>query len=214
KQSNWEAKEKSLEEKIENQDRLLKELKASYEVSQRLGPNSDTPSDGVLGKAAAAELDMLNVEFEKTSTRLAEMEARNEQLRIELARATAHSSTSRATEDDADLLRLRSENSSLLRKIETARFDKDAEKRRLDDKLRQVERQRFQLSAEVSELGAKVQKWGDYDEVKRELEVLRSIELSIEDEDDPMERPINGSIDTAKDQSLEQLLLGRNKKLS
>jgi homeobox protein cut-like len=80
--------------------------------------------------------------------------------------------------------------------------------------LRHVERQRSQLSTEVSELGAKVQKWGDYDEIKRELEVLRSIELSIEDEDDPMERPANGSIDSAKDQSLEQLLLARNKKLS
>ena len=30
KKDNWEAKEKLLEEKVENQDRLLKEIKASY----------------------------------------------------------------------------------------------------------------------------------------------------------------------------------------
>ena len=214
KHSNWEAKEKALEEKVDNQDRLLKGLKASYEVSQRLGPQSDEHSDGALGKAAAAELDMLNVEFEKTSARLAEMEARNEQLRIELARATSQHASARSTEDDAELLRLQSENSSLLRKIETARFDRDAEKRGADEKVRQAERQRSQLSAQVGDLNAKVQKWSDYEEIKRELEVLRSIELSVEDEDEGLEQPANGSVDTAKGQSLEQLLLARNKKLS
>lgn len=215
KQSNWEAKEKALEEKVENQDRLLKELKASYEVSQRLGPNGDASSDGALGKAAAAELDILNIEFEKTSARLAEMEARNEQLRVELARASSQHASTRAAEDDADLLRLQSENSSLLRKIETARFDKDAEKRTSDDKIKQIERQRSQLSAQVAEISAKLQKWGDYDEMKRELEMLRSIELSVDDDDDDefVDQPANGSIDSAK-QSLEQLLLARNKKLS
>jgi homeobox protein cut-like len=211
--NNWEAKEKALEDKIENQDRFLKELKASYEVAQRLGPNNES-SESVLGKAAAAELDMLNNEFEKTSARLAEIEARNEQLRIELARATSQTTSSHSVEADADLLRLQSENSSLLRKVEEARFDKDAERRKLDDKVRQVDRQRIQLAAEVQDLSARVQKYSDYDEIKRELEVLRTIELSIEDEDDEVERPANGSIDTAKGQSLEQLLMARNKKLS
>ncbi len=210
--NNWEAKEKALEDKVENQDRLLKELKASYEVAQRLGPDND--SESVLGKAAAAELDMLNNEFEKTSARLAEMEARNERLRIELARATSHSISSHSAEADADLLRLQSENSSLLRKVEEARFEKDAERRKLDDKVRQADRQRVQLAAELQDLSAKVQKYSDYDEIKRELEVLRTIELSIEDEDEEVERPANGSIDTAKGQSLEQLLMARNKKLS
>lgn len=36
KEDNWAAKEQNLEEKVESQDRILKELKASYEVSQRL----------------------------------------------------------------------------------------------------------------------------------------------------------------------------------
>jgi homeobox protein cut-like len=213
KQSNWEAKEKALEEKVENQDRLLKELKASYEVSQRLGLNSDA-SDGALGKAAAAELDMLNAEFEKTSARLAEMEARNEQLRVELARTSTQNAASRPAEDDADLLRLRSENSSLLRKIESTRFDKDTEKRASDDKIKQVERQRSQLTSQITELNAKLHKWSDYDEIKRELEMLRSIELSIEDDEETIEQPANGSIDVAKGQSLEQMLLAKNKKLS
>ncbi|RMZ89014.1 hypothetical protein DV736_g3761, partial [Chaetothyriales sp. CBS 134916] len=213
KQSNWEAKETALEEKVENQDRLLKDLKASYEVAERLNQSSEAASEGLLSKAAAAELDMLTSEFEKTSTRLAEVEARNEQLRVELARATSQSTSGQDAEAEAELLTLRSENSSLLRKIETSRFEKDADKREWEAKLRQADRLKAQLTAETDNLRTKVQNWSDYDELKRELDVLRSIELSVEDDDD-IERPANGSVDAGKKDSLEQLLLARNKKLT
>ena len=36
KRDNWEAKERSLEEKVESQDRLINQFKASFDVSQRL----------------------------------------------------------------------------------------------------------------------------------------------------------------------------------
>ena len=216
KQSNWEAKEQALEEKVENQDRLLKELKASYEVAQRLSQGDEGHTDEVYGKAAAAELDMLNSEFEKTSARLVEMETRNEQLRLELARASSQHNAQKSNEDEAESLRLRSENSSLLRKIESARFEKTSDKRELDDKVRSAERQKSQLANEVQELKAKVQKLSDYDEIKRELEVLRSIELSAEadDDDDDTAPTTNGSADKGHAQSLEQLLLAKNKKVS
>ncbi|KIV81609.1 hypothetical protein PV11_03782 [Exophiala sideris] len=211
KQSNWTAKEQALEEKIENQDRLLKELKASYEVSQRL---QDGSSDAASSKAASAELEMISSELEKTSARLAEIEARNEQLRVELARATSQNATNHDIEDDPTFLRLQSENSSLLRKIESARFDKEAEKRDWENKVRQAERQRSQLATDNDDLRAKVSKWSDYEELKRELDTLRSLELSVEDDDDASGIALNGAAENGNKQSLEQLLLARNKKLS
>jgi homeobox protein cut-like len=211
KQSNWTAKERLLEEKVENQDRLLQELKASYEVSQRL---QDGTVDSASSKAAAAELDMMSSELEKTSARLSEMEARNEQLRVELARATSQKSESRNIEDDPTFLRLQSENSSLLRKAEAARFEREAEKREWDKKVRQADRQKTQLAADNDELRAKVSKWSDYDEIKRELETLRSIELATGADDEGDELPANGSAEAGSKQSLEQLLLAKNKKLS
>jgi homeobox protein cut-like len=211
KQSNWTAKERALEEKVENQDRLLKELKASYEVSQRL---QDGSTEAGTSKAAAAELDMMGSELEKTSARLAEMEARNEQLRVDLARATSQTSESYSVEDDPTFLRLQSENSSLLRKIEAARFEREAEKREWDTKVRQGDRQRSQLATENEELRTKVTKWSDYDELQRELNMLRSIELSISTEEDGDEIAANGSAEHGSKQSLEQLLLAKNKKLS
>ncbi|EME86684.1 uncharacterized protein MYCFIDRAFT_162306, partial [Pseudocercospora fijiensis CIRAD86] len=216
KEDNWTAKEKSLEEKVENQDRLLKELKASYEVSQRLEKSGEESQDTGRNAAIAAELEIVNSELEKANIRLAEVEARNEQLRLELAQATSQSKSSArstAVEDDPAYLRLRSENSSLLRRIESARYDRDADRTKLETKLRSLERELGSLKADRESLQTKVQKWSDYDEVKRELDMLRSIEFaSVEDveADGDDSSHTNGK----SGESLEQLLVARNKKLS
>lgn len=211
KESNWSTKEKMMEEKLENQDRLLKELRANYEVSQRLGKDEQ---DSLVQKAASAELQLVVSDLEKTSARLAEVEARNEQLRIELAQAASHGT--RSQDEDPQVLRLQSENSSLLRKVESLRFEREGEKRKGEERAKHLERQRRSVADENQDLRKKLQKCADYDEIKRELDMLKSIELSAnndEDADEPGSAP-NGVLSDPKKNSLEQLLLARNKKLS
>ncbi|KAK3325323.1 CASP C terminal-domain-containing protein [Apodospora peruviana] len=219
KQDNWTAKEKALEDKIENQDRLLNDIKASYEVNQRLGKSEDAGEDQ-RGQVTSAELEMVHSDLERTSARLAEVEARNEQLLIDLAQAKSQVPTPAATalEDDPGYMRMRSENSSLIRKLDAARVEKEGLKRDLDTKLRSLEREVCLLKEERDALRTKVQKWSDYDDVKQELEVLKSIEFSTGDDDDVRDlghgqdkpSPIGGG---SKGDTLEQLLLARNKKL-
>lgn len=222
KKDNWEAKEKLLEEKVENQDRLLNEIKASYEVTQRLGESENAGSGG---HVTSAELEMVNSDLERTSIRLAEVEARNEQLRIELAQSASQVPSQAAVnlEDDPTFMRMRSENSSLMRKVDAARVERDARKRELDGKLRSLEREIGMLKEERDALKLKVQKWSDYEDVKQELEVLKSIEFSTGDDDDgeigdltasTQSAPENGTSTRGKGDTLEQLLLARNKKLS
>ena len=220
KQDNWEAKEKILEEKVENQDRLLRELKASYEVFQRLGQHAQPESSWQDG-AAATELEMAHADLEKTASRLADIEARNEQLRLELAQAVSQSHSGRhaAVQDDPAFQMLQSENAALLRRLDAARSDKDAEKHHWENKLLQVERQKSQVGSEVEDLKAKVEKWADYDELRRELEMMRSIEFPTGDDDDDDETNTttilaNGTSRKDGRESLEQLLMIRNKKLS
>lgn len=208
-ESNWATKEKMLEDKIETQDRLFKELRANYEVSQRLGKDEQ---DSAAQRAASAELQLVVSDLEKTSARLAEMEARNEQLRIELAQAS--SQFSKSNDEDPQVLRLQSENSSLLRRLESLRFERDGERKKQEEALKQLDRQRKSAQDESKELRQKLHKCADYDEVKRELEMLRSIELSVEDDAGEDETAQNGSAEETKKNSLEQLLLARNKKLS
>ncbi|KAJ9157087.1 Golgi membrane protein [Coniochaeta hoffmannii] len=220
KKDNWEAKEKALEDKIENQERLLNEIKASYEVNQRLGRSDDAEDGHRGGHVTSAELEMVNSDLERTSARLAEVEARNEQLRIDLAQAKAQVPTQQpvALEDDPGYMRMRSENSSLIRKLDASRVEKEALKRDLDTRLHQLEREVGLLREERDSLKAKVQKWSDYDDVKQELEVLKSIEFSTGDDDDAPRDGVaddeqNATSGKAKGDTLEQLLVARNKKL-
>ncbi|TQS33563.1 hypothetical protein Golomagni_06088, partial [Golovinomyces magnicellulatus] len=211
KKDNWEAKEKTLEDKVEQQDRLLSEMKASYEVNQRLGKTGDEETSR--NQASSAEIEMLHSDLERTSARLAEIETRNEQLRLELAQTKTSTSAQAqpSLEDDPGYMRMRSENSSLIRKLDAARLEKDSLTRDLDSKLRTVEREVAGLKDEKDTLKTKLQKWSDYDEVKQELEVLKSIEFSTGDDDE-----VQAVIDdesAEKGNSLEKLLLGRNKKL-
>lgn len=217
KKDNWEAKEKALEEKVENQERLLNEIKASYEVNQRLGKTDD--GEGATGgHVSSAEIEMLHSDLERTSSRLADIEARNEHLRLELAQAKSQVSSHDAPvlEDDPGYIRMRSENSSLMRKLDAARVEKDGIKRDLDARLRSLEREVGVLKEERDNLKSKVQKWGDYEDVKQELEVLKSIEFATGDDDDDNKDADgeNGSAAKAEGETLEKMLLARNKKLS
>ncbi|CAO1599337.1 hypothetical protein XANCAGTX0491_003069 [Xanthoria calcicola] len=227
KQGNWEVKEKSLEDKIESQDRLLNELKASYEVSQRLGHTGDNEGENSQLSASAAELEIVSSDLERTSQRLAEVQARNEQLRVELAELSSGSQRSFATEEDQVNARLRSENSSLLRKMDTARLEKDAENRKQEARIRALEKDTKSLHRDREELRERIHSWRDYNDIKRELEIFKSIELSTLDDDEPVPSPdtstqdsnvnedaMNGTVKNSKQDSLEQLLLARNKKMS
>ncbi|KAI4260135.1 MAG: hypothetical protein L6R42_004197 [Xanthoria sp. 1 TBL-2021] len=228
KQDNWEVKEKSLEDKIESQDRLLNELKASYEVSQRLGHTGDNEGESRQFSASAAELEIVSSDLERTSQRLAEVQARNEQLRVELAELSSGSQRKPVTEEDPANVRLRSENSSLLRKMDTARLEKDAESRKQEARIRALEKDTKSLQRDREELRERIHSWRDYNDIKRELEIFKSIELSTLDDDEAVPNPdvsnqdsnvnedgqMNGAVKTSKQDSLEQLLLARNKKMS
>lgn len=224
KTDNWEAKERSLEEKIESQERLLNELKASYEVSQRLGQGGDNENEARHNSASAAELEIVSSDLDRTSQRLAEVEARNEQLRVELAEASSSTRQKSAIDDDPNNVRLRSENSALLRKLDNIRIEKDSEARKRETRIRTLEKNAQMLERDREGLRERVQSWRDYDEIKQELEIFKSIEFSTLDEDDASPAAdgegnsdltsANGAVTEDKKDSLEQLLLARNKKLS
>ena len=173
KKDNWEAKEKSLEDKLENQERLLAEIKASYEVAQRLGHGSDGDRESHQASASAAELEIVSSELERASHRLAEVEARNEQLRMELAQISSNTSRQLPQEEDPTVARLRSENSTLLRKLEAVKFEKESELHKLEGRIRSLEREAQTLQQDREELKERLQQWRDYPDLKRELDVFK-----------------------------------------
>ena len=173
KKDNWEAKERSLEDKIESQERLLNELKASYEVSQRLGQSGDSENEARHNSASAAELEIVSSDLDRTSQRLAEVEARNEQLRLELAEASSSTQQRSNADDDPNNARLRSENSALLRKLDSIRLEKDSETRKRETRIRVLEKNAQLLERDREGLRERIQSWRDYDEIKQELEIFK-----------------------------------------
>ena len=173
KKDNWEAKERSLEEKIESQERLLNELKASYEVAQRLGQGGDNEHDDRQNSASAAELEIVSSDLDRTNQRLAEVEARNEQLRLELAEASSNTQRKSAMEEDPNNARLRSENSALLRKLDNIRLEKDTETRKRESRIRALENDAQMIERDREGLRERVQAWRDYNEIKQELEIFK-----------------------------------------
>lgn len=173
KKDNWEAKEKSLEEKVESQERLLAEIKASYEVAQRLGHGNDGERESHYASASAAELEIVSSDLERTSHRLAEVEARNEQLRVELAQISSGTSRQFPGEEDPSVARLRSENSSLFRKLEAVKFEKESELHKLEGRIRSLEKDAQTLQRDREELRERLQQWRDYPDLKRELDVFK-----------------------------------------
>ncbi|RPB04845.1 hypothetical protein L873DRAFT_1665152 [Choiromyces venosus 120613-1] len=231
---NWEGKEKALMEKLQHQESVLKEIKASYEVAQRMGGASGRGAGGeedMLVKERTAELELVSSDLERTTLRLAEVEARNEQLRAELARAKdgiMDKVEEKKDEEDPIIARLQEQNSDLLRKMENVRSDSEGLKKEWERKIRTLERTVEALKRDKDTLKEKVNKWGDYEEVRRELEILKSIEFSTghdgEEEDEMLDFSRTGTADNRsamnggkvkgdKKETLEQLLLARNKKL-
>ncbi|EWC44435.1 hypothetical protein DRE_06803 [Drechslerella stenobrocha 248] len=216
--TNWEAKERSLLDKIEHQERVLKEQKASYEASLRMGKVSEGADDGMGGGASLAELEILSSDLERTSMRLTEMEHRNEQLRAQLAQALAAQnnppgkSQEEQEELDTEVQRLETANSNLLKKIDSLKADTEVKLRDQERKERALEREVDMIKKERTVLKDKVKAWSDYDEVKRELEVLKTIEFSTGDDDEDGQAVEVEPSGQGKE-SLEQLLLARNKKL-
>jgi homeobox protein cut-like len=181
---NWEGKEKALLDKLEHQEGVLKEIKASYEVSQRMGPRSagGAEEDG-LAKERMAEFEILSRDLERTTLRLAEVEGRNEQLRLELANAQSqegHATTSNdnaENEEDPLIARLQGENATLLRRFENINVQAGNEKKEWERKIRGLERTIDGLKKDKDILKEKMAKWGDYEEVRRELEILKVCDL-------------------------------------
>lgn len=185
---NWEAKEKGYTEKISDLEGLVREVKASYEVAQRMGRHgSDADLDESDGKPdrvgnGLAELELVTRDLERTNLRLAEVEARNEQLRLELVKATnpagdgsqpTKESQQGDEEEDPNLIRLQNENSALMKRLELAKEQAENDKLDINRKIKVLERSVDELKHDKEALKSKLDSWRDYEEVKRELEILK-----------------------------------------
>ena len=173
KKDNWEARERSLEHKVENQERLLGELKANYEVSQRLDESGDREKVSQAVATGAAELDLAHSEVERVNSRLVDIELRNEQLRQQLAEATSNVHHVNKSEEHEGEERLRVDNVKLLKRIDDLQAERIREQRKQSKNLQETKGVIQKLQQEQEALRLKLKKRGDYEMIQSELKALK-----------------------------------------
>ncbi|KAJ2417337.1 hypothetical protein GGI10_000263 [Coemansia sp. RSA 2530] len=203
-------REAELQRQLSAASRRLAHAQSSHESQEaeraELGESADRELIGKL-----AELDIVQADLDHSNARLAEAQAQNAKLRAELAMLTGDSASSTGVAETLAEYRRR------LRELdeETARLFAALEKSDAElSHARAVqgaaaaaaERGAHAKDEQLQQLRAELRRCSDYDEVKRDLDVMKSVEFSAWGQD-------NDDDEGEAEGSLEKLLVRQNKAL-
>jgi len=186
KERNWADKEHEYQRQITDSREMVKELKVSQEVtSQRMNAQDQKfgillhvyeliVDEGVVGRLA--EMDIVVADLERSNLRIAEVERRNGELRAEIAALQSGKGT--GAEDRANKLEMNCRNleleyDSLAQKLEHIQEEHKMEKEGFERKIKTMEKDLARRQEEADALKMKLRSLDDYDEMKRELEILK-----------------------------------------
>ncbi|CEP64426.1 CCAAT displacement transcription factor COY1 LALA0_S11e03840g [Lachancea lanzarotensis] len=180
KERNWKEREKELTRQLETSKDTNKILESK--LTQTVDGNGDSHKGPT--ERQSAEQQLLLQEVQSSQARILDLEKRNEDLSGQLAKAT--SEEEQALEKDARNLKineLESENALLSaslahehKLLETNIKDKET---RMDS----LEQQLLLVQDELAKKARKLNVYGDYEAIKRELTALKKIEFGASDED-------------------------------
>ncbi|KAJ3748940.1 CASP C terminal-domain-containing protein [Lentinula detonsa] len=240
-----EAKTEQLEQKMEEmiQERINQkenEFNATYDEKLRnyedryYIPLSQSPralTSSYLDQEVVeklAEVDMIVADLERANSRVAALERRNEMLRAEAETMRGDSESSERVKSlNAQVTSLESELERITRTLDThkavtAEMESSLRKK-IDDTSKDLQRK----VAEVDQLKQRLKRYNDYDEIKRELDIMKYVEFAGFEDDTEEDQPSpegyetgvqlpNPNADKANAQqgkSLEALLATKNKRL-
>lgn len=125
-------------------------------------------------EARLQEMDLLTADLERANSRVAEVERRNEKLRaeIELVRSGSESAD-KVKSLEMQISDLQSEAERLLRSLDLQKEEAERQKDQAAKREQDLSKSSEAAKAELDTLREKVKQYSDYDEVKRELEIMK-----------------------------------------
>ncbi|RXK36992.1 homeobox protein cut-like [Tremella mesenterica] len=216
---NYEEREKDLQRQVQTAKNQLRDLHTSNENTQaKLLDASERQEQDVA--ARLAELDLVAADLSRANERVATVERRNELLRSEIESVRSGSAQAdRVKALESQISELEAEASRLLKALELVKEAKAESERSQQRRLDETAKELASQAAEVEQLKSKVKQYSDYDEVKRELEIMKYVEFSGGDMDDPDSESVslpnpNASLaNKQSNRSLENLLVAKNRRL-
>ncbi|KAJ8293382.1 Protein CASP [Rhodotorula toruloides] len=223
---NYEEREKDLQRQVTVARSQLRELRTTADTNQaRLFDHSQRQDQETV--ARLAEADLVAQDLERANARVAEVERRNEKLRAEIEAVRSGTETaSRVGVLEAQVSDLQTEATRLIRSLDSQKEAFESERSDLQKKVGQLEKDQAAKAQEIETLGEKVKQFADYDEIKRELEIMKYVEFAGMDLDDvpgesgdsvaDLVRLPDPNADKAnqhRGKPLENLLMAKNRKL-
>lgn len=205
KETNWANAEKQHQSQVAAYKASIEELKTSKEITElQLSNTHNTQlNDGQSSSATiVVELNLLTREVENWKKRVFDLEKRNETLRQELSASQSESSRV-ALEDEYSqkLASLESENVLLLADLKQRKEKLTALQAEHEAEALAASRELQRTLQELKNLKERLDETSDYDEIKRELALMRQIEFGDQ-------------VEQSDDSQLDSLLVTRNKALT
>lgn len=221
---NYEEREKDLQRQVALTRDQLRELRTSNESTQaKLLDHSQRQDHEVMSKLA--ELDMVVADLENANTRVATVERRNELLRAEIETLRSGSGTSDRIRDlEMKVSELEAESARLSQSLETQKATATESAAVATRKLEQAAKDLQNKTTEIDHLRQKMKQFSNYDEIKRELEIMKFVEFAgmeeeLEERDESngydvhLPDPNADKANSAQAKSLEALLALKNKRI-
>jgi len=214
KMRNYEDREQDLQRQLTLTKSQLRDLRASHDTSQAKLLNHSQKQDQEVD-AKLAEMDLIVADLERANSRVAAVERRNEILRAEIeALRTGSDSVHRIQALEAQLSESDAEAQRLRVAFEELKRNTSESISATEKKLLEAEKESNARGVEIESLKARVKQYADYDEIKRELGIMKFVEFGEDDGDEaPMPDPNADKANLQQGQSLEGLLMAKNRKL-
>ncbi|KAF8441612.1 CASP C terminal-domain-containing protein [Boletus edulis BED1] len=184
---NYEEREQDLTRQVTLYKSQLRELRLSNETHQARLLDASSRADQDL-VSRLAEADMVLADLERASSRVAAVEGRNEELRAEIETLRAGSeNTELITSLQSRLSALESTNTDLTAQLFSTQSQLSVTQtqlsRHVEEGAKREKREKAELQMEVGALKRKLLTYADYDEIKRELEIMKYVEFGGLDDD-------------------------------
>jgi homeobox protein cut-like len=156
---------------------------------------------------------MISGDLQRANERVASLGRRNEQLREEVERVkSGRADAGKTAQLETTIAELEEDKARL---ADMLKFEQDktaGEREALQKRISGLEKSVGEKERELKEVRAKLERQADYEEVKRELSIIRVVEFGGELDDD--EDDVEGAAATNSNaKPLEALLLEKNKRL-
>ncbi|KAF9520295.1 hypothetical protein BS47DRAFT_1370453 [Hydnum rufescens UP504] len=220
---NYEERERDLQRQLTLTKDQLRDLRTSNESNQaKLIDQGERQDQEVV--ARLAEVDMIVADLERANSRVAAVERRNELLRAEIESVRSGSEAeNRVKALDANIVELEAETRRLLRALEIQKDTNASTEQMAQKRVEDISKELASKAGDIESLRSQIRQYQDYDEIKRELEIMKYVEFAGADLDGDegsggdgdvrMPDPNAQKANQQQAKSLEALVLAKNKRI-